>query len=390
MADPILRSSAPPIISTEAQTNGSENPEPFGTSMEEMVQKAYAEARPTEFKPPSGKPPIVPAPAESRDTLDAGTTDAGKSEAEIKPPARAAQWKEVNEERARLKEENAKFKAGQEKYAKEQEKWKSWETERNEFDSVKKRNDELTRLIKEVALDRLPEFKKHFEDRRNTALAIGQQIVGQEHAETLKKIAQLPDGDFRNQIARGLLDNLDEFQKTELGPVLVDIRKINFERQSALDKPDDHLKLYDQIKERDSKRRAEEFERTFQDTLQKWSNPDNGLALFQKKDGDEAHNAEVAQRVETARNILNLNLSADQLSKAALWSAAAPGLLKNQMALAKENKALKEELESLKAGGPDLKGGTENESTVDDEKQFEGMSMGEIVVAKAKKAGVWQ
>jgi hypothetical protein len=392
MPEPAISPTAPPVVAT---TNGTQQDQFFGPQMEEALNEAFATARPEEFKPKT-----ITAPAREAQKTPAEEVDAQQSASEVKPdrpagapevkaPVKAAQWKEVNEERARLKEENAKFKAEQEKYAKEQEKWKSWETERNEFESVKKRNEELTRLMKEVALDRLPEFKKHFDDRRNTALAIGQQIVGQEHAETLKKIAQLPDGDFRNQLARGLMENLDEFQKAELGPVLTDIRKINFERQAALEKAPENLTLYEQTKAKQRKEEAEKFQRTFDDRLQKWSDPEKGLALFQKKDGDEAHNAEVQKRIDHARNILNMNLSADEFSKAALWASAAPGLLQDLLASREREKQKDAELEALKAGGPELQGGGGEES-VDQDKQYEGMDAGAIIADMAKKAGGWQ
>ena len=84
-----------------------------------------------------------------------------------------------------------------------------------------------------------------------------------------------------------------------------------------------------------------------------------------------------------------MNLSADQLSKAALWSSAAPGLLKDLMASREREKTLEAELTAIKAGGPELKGSSEGES-VDDEKQWEGMSPGEFVAAKVAKLGGWR
>jgi hypothetical protein len=390
MADPILRGAAPPVIATEAATNG--NPEPFGTPMEEMLQEAFAKARPDEHKPivkpktsAIAEKPVGDAAADPELGPEKTSVDAAKPAMapESKPPAKAAQWKEVNEERARLKAENEALKA-------EKDKWKQWETQSKEYDTVKRHNAELLERMQTIAVEKDPRFESYFKQKTDTAIALAKQAVGDSHSERVSKLLQLPDSDWRTEQLETVMSELGPTRQSRLGAAIVEMDRINLERSTAISKSKENWEAMQKADRDRVQGQKQEFERTFQDTLQKWSDPKKGLALFQNKDGDEAHNAEVAQRVETARNILNLNLSADQLSKAALWSAAAPGLLKNQMALAQENKALKAELESLKAGGPELKGGTEGESSTDDEKQYEGMSMGEIIASKARKAGAWQ
>ena len=64
-------------------------------------------------------------------------------------------------------------------------------------------------------------------------------------------------------------------------------------------------------------------------------------------------------------------------------------LLQDLLASREREKQKDAELEALKAGGPELQGSGQ-ESTVDDDKQYEGMSAGEIIALKAKQAGGWQ
>lgn len=368
MPEPILTTATPtPIINTPqgpaAAPNGATE-EPFGNQMEHMLSKAFATVHPDKYKMPAEPKPGTPEPPklpDSRASVQA-TEPAAKAD-ESKPPAKAAQWKEVNEERARLKKEN-------EELVSQREKWKTWETERGEYETVKKRNEELTKIMQEVALERLPEFKKHFDDRRNTALAIGQQIVGEEHSAALKKIAQLPDGDFRNQLIKGLSDNLEDYQKMQLGNVLTKFSEINYERNAALQQAPEHLKTYQQQQDQQRAQRVRQFDQEFKEVVESWSGTENGIPLFQMKEGDETHNAEVKTRLETAKNILNLNLSANQLVKAALWSSAAPGLLRNQLKLIEELNAVKAENEQLKSGGPDLKSGGYSSPTSDTPDDF--------------------
>lgn len=390
MADPILRGATPTVVATETQTNG--NPEPFGTSMEELVTKAFADARPADFKAPAARiSATVTDTPKGESKLESSDSPPPESDGpvkpavapESKPPARAAQWKEVNEERARLKAEVEAYKA-------KETKWKEWETQSKDYDTVKQHRDELLARMETVALEKSPRFENYFKAKTDTAIALARQAVGDSHSERVSKLLQLPDSDWRTQQLEEVMSELGPTRQSRLGAAIVEMDRISLERSTALSKSKENLQAQFEADRSQKEQQKQQFERTFQDTLQKWSDPQKGLALFQNKDGDETHNSEVRQRIETARNILNLNLSADQLSKAALWSAAAPGLLKNQIALAEENKALKLELEGLKAGGPELKGGGEGNSEIDDEKQYEGMSMGEIIAAKAQKAGAWQ
>jgi len=390
MPEPVLTPAAPATVASP--TNGDQPDQFFAPQMEELVQKAYAEARPHEFKPPKVSEPkngSVAEPADSPDRPSQTSPQAPAKEAESpsKPPVKAAQWKEVNEERARLKEENAKFKAEQEKYAKEQEKWKSWETERNEFETIKKHNLELLDRMQQIAVEKDPRFENYFKTKTDTAIALARQAVGDSHAERVSKLLQLPDSDWRTEQLEAVMAELGPTRQSRLGSAIVEMDRIALERSTAISKSKENWEAMQKADRENKQNQKQQFERTFQDRLQKWSDPEKGLALFQKKDGDEAHNAEVQNRVEHARNILNMNLSADEFSKAALWASAAPGLLQTLMASQEREKQLTAELEALKAGGPELQGGGGEEAAVDDEKQYEGMSMGEIIAAKVNKAG---
>jgi hypothetical protein len=306
-----------------------------------------------------------------------------------KPPAKAAQWAEVNAERNRLKEENAKFKTEQEKYTKEQEKWKTWETERNEIQTIKQHNTELLNRMQQIALEKDPRFENHFKAKTDTAIALAKQAVGDSHAERVSKLLQLPDSDWRTEQLESVMSELGPTRQSRLGAAIVEMDRINLERSTALARSKENWEAMQKADRDEQQNRKQQFERTFQDRLQAWSDPEKGLALFQQKDGDMEHNAEVQKRIEKARAILNMNVSPDEFSKAALWASAAPGLLQDLISSREREKQLTTELEALKAGGPELQGGGE-EVPADDEKQYEGKSMGEIIALKAMKAGGWQ
>jgi len=383
MADPVIQPTNPPALATisPASPPNGNGEQPFGTSMEQMLQKAFEEARPDPFKPKApteSKPRVVGENHPAHEDQPAET-----KVPETKAPARAAQWKEVNEDREKLRKEVETLKS-------EQEKWSKSQIDRTEYDTIKKTNDELLAKIKAIAVEKDPRFESYFKTKTDTAIALARQAVGDSHSERVSKLLQLPDSDWRTEQLETVMSELGPTRQSRLGAAIVEMDRINLERSTAISKSQENWESMRKADLEQQQGQAKEFERAFQNTLEKWTDKEKGLPLFQMRDGDEAHNAEVNQRVETARNILNMrNLSAEQLSKAALWSAAAPGLLKNQMALAEENRSLKAEIEALKAGGPELNGGSDEQKQVDDEKQWEGMDVGSIIASKVKKAGGW-
>ncbi len=369
----------------------------FAPQMLEKLNEAFAQAKPDEFKAPAkldakSSSEKTPASAVDLPTGELAGEVKDKSTAmpaEVKPPARAAQWKEVNEERTRLKEENAKFKADLEKYTKEQEKWKTWETERTEFDKIRGHNAELLARLEAAALERSPRFENHFKAKTDTAIALAKQAVGDSHAERVSKLLQLPDSEFRTQALDEIRNELSGTRAGRLDAAIVRMDEINLERSNALANSKANWQATIEAENADKQRKAQELHQTFENRLKAWSDPEKGLALFQKKDGDVEHNTEVDKRMEKARAILNMNVDADEFSKAVLWASAAPGLLQDLLSSREREKQLTTELEALKAGGPELQGGGE-EQPVDDEKQYEGMSMGEIIALKVQKAGGYQ
>ena len=382
MPEPVINHETPAPLTIGENGKGQEQ---FGTSFEELVNKAFVEARPDKFKPskPDGSvsddpAPALKAPAEPAPKAPVKADDSPSSE--IKQPVKAAQWKEVNAERARLKAENEAFKA-------EQEKWKSWETERKEYDTIKKQNSELLDRMQQIAVEKDPRFENYFKTKTDTAIALARQAVGDSHAERVSKLLQLPDSDWRTEQLELVMSELGPTRQSRLGSAIVEMDRIALERSTAIAKSKDNWEAMQKADRDERQSQKQKFESTIQDRLHKWSDPEKGLAVFQKKDGDEAHNAEVDKRIQYARNILNMNVTPDEFSKAALWAASAPGLLQDQIALKQENETLRAEIEALKAGGPELQTGAAEQSAIDDDKQYEGMPAGEVIALKVLKAG---
>ncbi len=386
---------SPTAPAVAATTNGAETDNFFGPQMEEALTKAFSEARPEQFKAPvrEVKPPTTTGeePGETeRSTQPVVKPDKPTGAPEVKPPAKAAQWAEVNAERTRLKEENAKFKADLDKFTKEQEKWKSWETERKEYDTIKQHNAELLNRMQQIALEKDPRFENHFKAKTDTAIALARQAVGDSHAERVSKLLQLPDSDWRTEQLETVMSELGPTRQSRLGAAIVEMDRINLERSTALSRSKENWEAMQKADRDERQNQKQQFERTFQDTLQKWSDPEKGLALFQKKDGDEEHNKSVDDRVNYARNMLDMKLNPAEYTKAVLWAASAPGLLQDLLASREREKQKDAEIEALKSGGPELQSAADGgETEANDDKQYENMSYGEIIAAKAAKAGGW-
>jgi hypothetical protein len=393
MADPILTPAAPPVIAVQTPSSNGDNTgasndgQFFGAQMQEAINKAFEEARPDPYKKPSPAREIKPTePAPVKEIKEVESPEQPKAST-----PRAAQWKEVNEERERLKKENETFKT-------EREKWKQWESERQEYESVKKEHDtfkkhnqELLDRIQTIALEKDPRFENHFKSQTDTAISLAKQAVGPNHSERVAALLQMPDSEFRTQQLDEIQAELGRTQSARLGAAIVRMDEIMLSRNSALAKSKENWEAMQKADREQQTAQRQKLDQTFQKTLSKWQDKESGIPLFQLKDGDETHNAGVQERVKRASEIFNMKVDAEEFSKAVMWAASAPGLLKDLIDRETTIKTLNEELKALKSGGPELNGGSDRgDSPVEDEKEYEGLSYGEIIAKKAVKAGAWQ
>lgn len=230
-----------------------------------------------------------------------------------------------------------------------------------ELDGLKKERDELSEKLRLVAVEKHPKFQTYFDNKVNAQLDLAKRIVGEDKADRVVQALKLPEGAYKEAQLEELMGELGTMSQTRIGGVINSLAQITQERETEIANA---KTSYEKITaeqaakaEQTTKAQREQAEKMFSDAVTSAQDPKNGLAIFQKKDGDEKWNAEVQQRVDLAKNLLFGNFKPDQVAKASLYAAGFPSVLKWANEMGEENKKLQAQVKELSSASPRVSGG---------------------------------
>lgn len=221
------------------------------------------------------------------------------------------------------------------KYEEAEPKLKEYEKELAELKKSPKHNAELIKQItderdrykgmfEQVAVEISPEFHAKYKTRLDNVKA----SLPSEQAEKLMAVLQLPDSDVKRKHLAEITSEMDEFQVAEVVAANREVRTILNERQGELSKSHEALSKIGEERTKKQQERQTALEKTFEEVISKAQNAKDGIPVFQPKEGDEAWNKGVNERVAVARAIFNSEFESDsERAEASLWAAAAPGIL---------------------------------------------------------------
>ncbi len=116
-----------------------------------------------------------------------------------------------------------------------------------EYEQLKQEYEKNDRIIKELAIEKSPQFQAHFGQRFQTALLDATEAVkaaGNETVEKVKAIMEMPPSDFREQQIRAIGGELDDFSRASLATAYNNLKATERERAVELSKPiENHKKL---------------------------------------------------------------------------------------------------------------------------------------------------
>lgn len=230
-----------------------------------------------------------------------------------------------------------------------------------ELDGLKRERDELSEKLRLVAVEKHPKFQTYFDNKVNAQLDLAKHIVGEDKADRIVKALKLPDGQYKDSQLEEIMGELGTVSQTRIGGVINSLAQINQERDTEIANAKtnyEKLTAEEAAKaERNTKAQREQAEKTFSDTVALAQDPKDGLAIFQKKDGDEKWNTEVQQRVDLAKNLMFGSLKQDQVARAALYAVGFPSVLKWATEMGDENKKLQAQVKELSSASPRVSGG---------------------------------
>lgn len=216
---------------------------------------------------------------------------------------------------------------------------------------IKSKDDQikaLTERIMVLDVTEHPKFKSYFQGKIDSAITKAKKLAGAEKADTIEKIIKLPDSEYKTaQLEEFMSDIPSELTKSRLAVVLEELDNVAAERESEIAKANEHKGKLSEEQQAKAKQTFENRQKMFETTLKQVRDVSNGFPLFQFKDGDDAYNQQVTQRIESAKGLLfNPQVPDDVRMKAAFLAVAAPHIIKSYTT---ESEAWQKEKSDLEA-----------------------------------------
>ena len=323
---------------------------------------------PTPDDAPTGKPsPENPAPAAPAAAPAAPAKPADKPTPDDAPPAdvgedrwprNADHWKKflaVRDENYRKRDERIKALEAEVKAREERLSAFKDAVDPKEHETVRSERDKLSETLRLAAVEKHPRFVQYYDGKVNAQVELAKRLVGGEKAEAVATLLKAPDTEWRSQQLEALMGDLSPMQQSRLGSVLNSLEEIRAEREGEVARAREDYEKATTKAQAEAKARSEsarsEAENLFGSVV-KAAQAEN--PIFQPRDGDEAWNKAVAERVTEAKRLMFEQHKPDVLAKAALNAVAYPALLESYQSLLSEIDKLKAQVTQLSSASPGI------------------------------------
>lgn len=249
------------------------------------------------------------------------------------------------------------------KYEEAEPKLKEYEKELTELKKAPKHNAELIKQITEerdrykgmfeqVAVEISPEFHAKYQKRLDEV----KSSLPSDTADKLMALLQLPDSEAKRKHLAELTVEMDEFQVAEVVAANREVRSILNQRQGELSKAQESLTKIGEERTKKAQERQTALAKTFEEVISKSQDPKDGIPVFQTREGDEAWNKGVQERVAVAKAIFSGIEDDSERADAAMWAAAAPEFLTQLKTVTAELATANETIAKLRGSSPSLDG----------------------------------
>jgi len=364
-------------IVENTQTEAAIAESPFLQSFGDALKNAESEAQakrtgvaPAKATDPAPAPVKVESIQEKKPTLpefkknekveESVTPDDMDVPAEIKSPKAAEQWKTLKREKIAMEKKAADLEAklataNPAKFAEYEAKLKAVEAEKAEF----------SERLKLIAIERHPEFTKKYSGKLDSVHAQLKAVAGAE-GDKLVSLLNSPESPLKVQEIDNIVAGMSPSNQSRYGALVVKLEDINSERSAEIETTKSKFEEFKNgILDQQKNKTVESKARSTQ-IWDKVSSEARALELFEQKEGDEAWNTEVGQRLQTAQSIFNGESDEEDLAKASLWAAAAPKYREIVYAQNAQITRLQKELSGYKSSEPGIESSGKETKTVGD------------------------
>lgn len=339
-------------------TQNNDGPSPFLDSLREFAAKNGATIV-QEEKPKASSPKLAEPEAKPAAKIDTTKVpDLTKAEvvtpvaddvpSSIKSTKAAEEFKKLKAERDAVRQELEALKKAPnvtEEYV-------------NKLKIIEDEKKALSEQLRLLDIERHPEFQQKYNSRIEATHELIKVSAG-EQGELLSKLLRVPQNDTRDAQIDRIISELPPSKQAKVGALMARIDEISTDRMKELNDAKTRYESVIQTRQQEAEQQTMQAKISSEKTWASVKESARALEVFEPKEGDEAWNSEVNDRVELARRIFNGENDEADLAKAALWAAAAPKyreLLHAQMAL---NGKLQAELSKLRSSEAKVSTSTE-------------------------------
>lgn len=265
---------------------------------------------------------------------DAAAQAAADAAAEADPSVASEPWKQHGKKR-KERVEAGDWQAFRQKHADEiaalRKEYESKQgtvadvTKHPEFTKLKQQHDEYLDALKQVAVERDPDFRAKFDTRRDAIMATIRGLSGNAR-EDIEAILELRPGPRRDKALGDVLSNFQPTTQATLMGHLTALAQVDAERAGELASRkaayDSNQQQYATQQQQAARDRESKLNAALDKQIATWSDPEEGHPLLQRRDGDEKWNRQVEKRVALARSIFAGETDAATLAQASLKAAA--------------------------------------------------------------------
>jgi hypothetical protein len=168
----------------------------------------------------------------------------------------------------------------------------------------------------------------------------------------MEQLLRQPDSDYKSARLEELVNGMSPLQQARLGAAINTISEVDSTWSTELAKAKDHHQAMSAEQEARVAALRAQSDQTFESILNAASDPKEGDPVYQNRDGDDAWNKEVEERVSMAKAVYNGKAPQESIFKIILAGVAAPAFFRQMDAQAKEIESLKAQIGKFKATSP--------------------------------------
>lgn len=193
----------------------------------------------------------------------------------------------------------------------------------DKLNQLEQERNELTKKLKVYEVSTGAELQRFVKTKFE---AIGQKLkrLVPDRANELLNILRKEPGQAQKEAIREVMGELDEFDAEELKQIYAEARNVHAEKEKAIQEAETNSELILQQRENEVKEAKVTTMRELDAILGAMSDPEKGIVVFQKREGDEAWNSMIERQMADARMLASGDASQQDILTAFALAAAAP------------------------------------------------------------------